>query len=79
MTELPKLPDGLKKLDCAYNKLVELPELPVNIEKLRCHNNNIKYLSPSNCLIVKNIKLGIMNNPVSSGFNSDSEFKAYLE
>jgi len=28
LSSLPKLPDGLKELDCSYNQLTSLPELP---------------------------------------------------
>ena len=77
---LPELPDGLKNLNCGNNKLVELPELPITLQQLDCTNNNIKYLSSHNCDVIKEINGGlyILNNPVSSGFDSNGEFKAYL-
>ena len=76
---LPALPNKLSFLDCTINKLVELPELPKLKGGLFCSDNNIKYLSHHNCLIIKNISiLKILNNPVSDGFDSDDEFKESL-
>jgi Leucine-rich repeat (LRR) protein len=77
--ELPYLPQTLKKLSCNDNNLTELPELPQNIVVLYCSNNNIKYLSPNNCSIVKNIgNLLILNNPISYDFSMDKEFQESL-
>jgi len=81
LVELPELPDGLKNLDCGNNKLVELPKLPINIAILRFAGNNIKYLSPHNCSVIKNINcfnLSTLYNPVSSGFDRNEEFQASL-
>jgi hypothetical protein len=78
LKELPVLPLLLQKFWCYENKLTELPELPVNIKVLYCQSNYIKYLSRSNCTVIKNIKLNIMDNPVSSGFDSNREFQDSL-
>ena len=78
LSELPELPKSLKILSCSNNTLTLLPELPQSLELLSCNDNNIKYLSYNNCQILKNIRLSILNNPVSEGFNSDEEFQENL-
>jgi Leucine-rich repeat (LRR) protein len=81
LVELPELPKTLKICYCSGNKLVELPELPQSLEILHCNDNNIKYLSPHNCLIIKNLKkLCILENPISDGYDiyNSSEFKDNL-
>jgi len=78
LTGLQELPQTLLILWCHNNNLNELPELPLSLTQLFCYNNNIKYLSLHNCQIVKNILTGILQNPVSEGFNSDREFQESL-
>ncbi len=41
LTELPPLPDRVKRLICYGNNLTKLPELPTSLEELDCHNNQI--------------------------------------
>jgi hypothetical protein len=38
LTNLPPLPDGLKKLVCRYTQLTSLPPLPYSLEYLYCDN-----------------------------------------
>ena len=81
LVELPELPITLKVCYCSDNKLVELPELPETIDVLNCSFNNIKYLSPGNCSVIKNIKkLIILENPVADGYDyyNCDEFQASL-
>jgi hypothetical protein len=80
LIELPELPEKLTFLQCESNNLVELPELPVKLKELYCSHNNIKYLSPSNCQIIKSIEFNvdILYNPVSDGFNSNGQFQDSL-
>ena len=75
-------------MSCACNKLVELPRLPQSLVELYCNDNNIKYLSENNCMVIKkfnysymkrlqsanNSPIDILNNPVSSDFNNNYEF-----
>ena len=66
-------------LHCSHNKLTELPELPISLEHLWCNKTDIKYLSPNNCQVIKKCsKIHILNNPLSSGFTSDKDFREYL-
>ena len=44
LTELPKLPDNLEKLDCRYNKLSSLSNLP-SLKWLDCRSNKLTDLS----------------------------------
>jgi hypothetical protein len=79
LTELPELPNSLLLLHCSHNKLTELPELPISLEHLWCNKTDIKYLSPNNCQVIKKCsKIHILNNPLSSGFTSDKDFREYL-
>jgi Leucine-rich repeat (LRR) protein len=44
LKSLPKLPEGLEKLDCSGNKLKSLPKLPNSLKDLDCWNNNLTSL-----------------------------------
>jgi hypothetical protein len=44
LSSLPKLPNGLKELDCSYNQLTSLPELPDSLEVLNCSGNQLTSL-----------------------------------
>jgi len=44
LTLLPKLPDGLKILNCHGNQLNMLPELPDSLSELYCSNNQLTVL-----------------------------------
>ena len=79
LVELPYLPKTIFDIKCYINKLTELPELPNEIENLECSYNNIKYLSPHNCQIIKNINSVIISrNPIYYGFNDIEKFKESL-
>ena len=79
LSELPELPISLKELWCGSNKLTELPELPDSLIKLACCYNNIKYLSPNNCQVMKKcVWINVLNNLFSAGFSDDDDFKEYL-
>jgi Leucine-rich repeat (LRR) protein len=100
LTELPELPQSLIILGCGNNNLTALPELPITVETFDCRCNNIKYLSPNNCQVIKNIenivirqkanqtraeilltcriKLNILYNPFSDGFNDSVDFMLSL-
>ena len=79
LTELPELPNSLQELWCFENELTELPELPDSLIKLNCCYNNIKYLSPNNCQVIKKcVWIKVLNNPFSTGFTDDKDFKEYL-
>ncbi len=41
ISELPKLPDSIKRLSCGSNNLYYLPELPKSLTYLFCPNNNL--------------------------------------
>ena len=66
LSELPILPQNLKKLICSYNKISNLNNLPQNLIYLNCSFNklinlnnlppNLKYLDFSNNLL-KHIEL----------------------
>ena len=79
LADKTKIPDDTTEFYCWSYNLNALPELPDKLEVLDSTWNNIKYLSLHNCQIVKNIELCILDNPVSEGFNSDSEFQESLE
>jgi hypothetical protein len=65
LIELPELPETLIVLKAQRNCLTELPELPQNIWCVWCTYNNIKYLTPHNCQIIKYVKiLYIHHNPI---------------
>ncbi len=80
--ELPVLPDGLIKLYCYNNNIIELPELPSGLIILYCYNNPIKYITPNNYKIMKNIYLTDKGNInindtifyYNSGCSSNAEF-----
>ena len=44
LTEIPELPDSIKKLQANYNYLTELPELPESLEFLMCIDNQLTSL-----------------------------------
>lgn len=44
LTELPVLPDNLRRLSCRYNKLTTLPNLPNTLTKIQCSYNNLTLL-----------------------------------
>ena len=44
LTNLPKLPESLKYLDCANNQLTSLPNLPESLINLYCDNNQLTSL-----------------------------------
>ena len=49
--------------------------IPIKLENLQCYNNNIKYLSPHNCKIIKNIEVVcIFENPIYDNFKDIWEF-----
>ncbi len=51
----------------------------MTLKKIWCQNNNIKYLSPNNCRIMKKCHdINLLNNPFSTNFTSDKDFKGYL-
>ena len=79
LTELPELPKSLEILWCQNNNLTELPVLPHSLIRLWCENNNIKYLSLNNCKVIKKCNdIKVLNNPFSTEFTSDKDFKEYL-
>jgi hypothetical protein len=39
--KLPKLPDGLQKLDCSNTQIHDLPKLPDGLQRLNCSNTQI--------------------------------------
>ena len=41
INNIPKLPDGLRKLSCDNNLLTKMPELPISLKELDCADNNI--------------------------------------
>ena len=70
LIKLPELPETLKALNAYRNCLTELPELPENIDCVWCAYNNIKYLTPRNCHIIKYVRiLYIHHNPVYDGYD----------
>jgi Leucine-rich repeat (LRR) protein len=75
LTYIPELPKSLLMLRCNDNKLIELPELPESLEYLDGDNNNIKYLSPVNCQMIKIInEVYLKNNPLTSDFMDTMDF-----
>ena len=64
---------------CHNNNLTSLPELPITLVILDCSHNNIKYLSPNNCEVMKKCeRVLVLNNPFSANFTDDKDFKESL-
>ena len=74
-----KIPVDCTIFDCSHENLTELPEFPKSLLYLVCYNNNIKYLSPNNCEVIKKcFKIDVLNNPFSANFTDNKDFKEYL-
>ena len=74
-----KIPDDCTVFHCNNNELTALPELSTTLKVLYCYDNNIKYLSPNNCEVMKKCeRVLVLNNPFSANFTDDKDFKESL-
>ena len=51
----------------------------MTLKELWFENNNIKYLSPNNCQVIKKCEwIDVLNNPFCAFLTSENDFKQYL-
>ena len=68
LSELPKIPDYVTRLDCSFNTLITINHLPKKLEYLNCANNRLQYISK----LPSSLKyLNISGNPKLSIDNKD--------